>query len=223
MRKHATRKRAFRRKRNSRRSFRPSTAISRTTITADRQFVKLQSFFVGNVANGASTGEFAFQANSFFDPQGTAGAEQPAGYDQWKAFYQQYTVYGARIECTLLPTDGFTVPFIWSIHPSLVTSAISTQDTIALPYVRWKSTNYATSAGHHLNGYMATGKIFGEPSSTINSDDRYSADIAATPVNVWYWRISWSSSDASTLPAGRIMIKLVQYGEFHKRAQVADV
>lgn len=104
--KYRKRRRRFRRKKQ--------TVVQRG-IVSNRQIVKLkysEFFSLDPGINTAAT--YTFGANCMYDPNITGTGHQPLGFDQWMAFYNHFTVIGARIKATFVSaaagaTDGTTL------------------------------------------------------------------------------------------------------------------
>jgi len=73
------------------------------------QLVKLrycQSFQMGPSNTATIGAEYAFRANSIFDPDQSGAGHQPIGRDQWEPFYNTYTVVGSTINVRILKNPG---------------------------------------------------------------------------------------------------------------------
>lgn len=69
-------------------------------------------------ATSVSAAHHSFRANSLYDPDYTGTGESAMNFDKLMAFYNHYTVTGARIKCTFIPQ---------TTTPSSVSSIISIQ------------------------------------------------------------------------------------------------
>lgn len=83
--------------------------------------------YVGQPVFNSSVGliqTWKFSANGIFDPDITGTGHQPMGFDQWSAYYNHYTVVGARctIRCMTTPSAGSYAPTLLALYLSDDTS-----------------------------------------------------------------------------------------------------
>jgi len=192
-----------RRPRNQRRNIRNNrfnrvSSISiGPAIVPDRAIVHLKYTEDITRAPGASFDEYIFSGNGAFDPNVTGTGGQPAGYDQWCAFYGRYLVLGSTI--TIKAWDNSTTNnLLMSVFPTDTTGGVSTViDSISQPYVRWQIMNYGGGyALLRLRNGISTSKVWGKD---CRFDDLFAAATGAQPSNQWYWCINADSSPGSNI------------------------
>lgn len=90
------RKRSY--KKTSRKTRRTPRYRTVENIVPSRHMVNLTYVDTITLNPGIATAtNYIYRANSIFDPDFTAVGHQPLGHDQWAAFYDHYTVVGARM------------------------------------------------------------------------------------------------------------------------------
>lgn len=172
-----------------------------------------------------SANDFVFNANSLFDPFGTAGTRQPLYYDQYSALYNKYKVHACGIKITMLNQVVATPTYSNSNYrvvllPSTDTEAIT--DSWAMvqqPYAKETFTFLNTKVGR-MKHYMSTRKVYG----TQVKDTNYEATNGSNPTNMWYWRLIISKQDGSAIAAGDFIVevKFIQYATMFDREIVLD-
>lgn len=128
----AYRKRAFVKRRRTRRSYK-RTRYNRKRVShiafggqPSSKLVKLR--YCEEISLNAATGSITYNdfcANGMYDPNLTGTGHQPLGYDQLMAYYDHYTVIGSKITAQFVSTTGTNAT------PSYL--AIGLYDTTAQP------------------------------------------------------------------------------------------
>ena len=195
--------RVRRRPRNQRRnnrnnnSNRVSSISFGPAIVPDRAIVHLKYTEDITRAPGASVDEYIFSGNGVFDPNVTGTGGQPAGYDQWCAFYGRYLVLGSTISIKAWD-NSTTNNLVMSVFPTDTTGGVSTViDSISQPYARWNIMNYGGGyAILKLRNGISTSKVWGKD---CRYDDLFAAATGAQPSNQWYWCLNMDSSPGSNI------------------------
>jgi len=167
----------------------------RTPIVPDNLRITLK-FTQLSELSGAAFGEYVYSGNSLFDPDSTGIGSQPAGFDEWSAFYARYRTLGSRI-VVKFTNHGTSVGVFCSVFPSLQSAGASgVVEAIAQPYSKYRQFGPATGNGiGSIINHMGTGKIWG---MSVKFDDLFSALTSASPTRQWYWCINSLSSDSTT-------------------------
>lgn len=203
----------------------PARSIIRSPYMSDEVYVKL--IYTTNVSITSTLGSpafYTFAGNSLFDPDITGVGHQPLGFDQWSTFYNKYTVYGSKIKAAFCNVDGSAgAPATENVMVGLIPTpsdvsiaAIAGAGDIVgigeFPYGHYKAGNIVNAAPNlTLNGYMSTSKIDGISKSKVSDDDRYTAVVSASPVNMWRWNIGIQATDKTSTTTGRLLVRITYY------------
>ena len=102
-------------------------------IVAPRQLVKFRYRATAQLdATSAAASVVTYRANDLFDPEVATGGGQPLGTDEWSQFYTHFTVIGAQMKATFLPsTDVTTTTPQWcGIQISGQSTVVTTSSSI---------------------------------------------------------------------------------------------
>lgn len=177
------------------------TMISRNPITSDNFSVKLKYSEIRNVVGGTgTTATYVFRGNGIRDPNFTGTGGSVTGSAQWYNFYSNCFVIGSK--CNIKVINGATQMAQVCLYPNRNSTSVNTGsgDLREIPYGRTKSTGiYSASAQNmpvHLSNYFTTAKIHGVSKSEIKDNYNYANEIAADPINQWFWILDlvWASS-----------------------------
>lgn len=198
--------------------------IPNVTGIADVTRVKLRYSSVLSLASGGSNflTKNTYRGNGPYDPDQTGSGVQPLGYDQWSAFYNKQRTRGSKISVTMSNTNT-TYPCIVVVYPSLVSTALTTQqEVLSQPYAikSLMSVATGTSRSHTLSRYMSTKKIFGLKS--IDDEDNFASDITTTPADQWYWHVYIMSPDSSFNASAMGTVSITYYIEYFTRVQLTS-
>lgn len=118
--------------------------------------------FALNIGAGGLPASHIFRANGLFDPNNTGTGHQPMGYDQWMAFYDHWTVLGAKctVEAHYTNAGATEKPAILAINVTDNNSSISDpNDILEQGGCTWKSMNQFVTT--KLSKNYSTKKFFG--------------------------------------------------------------
>lgn len=185
------------------------------TLQSDAIMVPLKTVTVATVT-GTTTSAQTILANSCFDPFGTSGALQPAGFDQYATLYLRYEVYFAVL--TLEVVNQGNTYCQMGLAPSVSGTGGSPIQLGDLPYGQHRifGTGQITPDRRMVRRAMSTRKIYG--AGFLDKD--FSALTTADPTQQWFFYHSYVAP--SNL---EIVIKatLKQYVKFWQRRLVIDV
>lgn len=121
-------------------------------IIAPRQIVKFRyNSQVQIDATSVAAAVFTIRANDLYDPEASGVGHQPLGFDEWMQFYDHFTVLGAKITATFIPTDASnTLTPQWvGIQTSAGTSPLTynAQSFLEQKYVAKKMLGLPTARG----------------------------------------------------------------------------
>lgn len=103
------RRRTYRRRRRMPYSISKRGFLPRTTT----RVLTYATTFSMDAAAG-SYAQYAFRLNSLYDPDLTGTGHQPFGFDEMMAYYQRYTVIGAKVSCSFdYRTDADSTQKSW--------------------------------------------------------------------------------------------------------------
>jgi len=187
---------------------------------ADQTLVALK--YSQQISIGATAGALAthiFSGNSCFDPDVTGTGHQPFFFDQWAAFYADYTTLGSRVKitpCDQAPTaQGKVITLVPSDGKAVFTT--SDQNTIVeQPYA--KTMVYQASSNlPHLTSYMSTGKIYGLRKDRVNTDSIFIASTGSSPTGEWYWHIGMNPLAGTANVTIELLVEITYYVKFSSR------
>lgn len=126
-----------------------------TRVLPDYTLVKMKCSSTWNIGAGSTpaVGQYSFASafvngNDIYDPFGVFATDQPNGFDQWMAFYQNFIVHKSSIKVTPVywvidpgQNGGPIMPFQLTIVPFSLDAtfpSLSTTNEAELPYARTK-------------------------------------------------------------------------------------
>lgn len=213
---------------SGRKGFAKTHAIQATiggsgAFVADRQYAVLkyaEALFPGAAAPSF---RFVYRGNSLFDPGFTAGAVQPAGFNQWQSQYSHYRVLWSKIKITPWSATTADSPNIWNLYPcnssSPFTNTIKTSSS--QPYgkqmLSWVNTQGIKGAS--IQNFMTTRKIWGD---RTEFDTVYQAAVTANPAAPWFWIIDAETIDATNFSTSAEGVYVeITYGCYFEGRQAA--
>lgn len=218
-------KRRTYRKRRSYRKRAPRTSIIKVrgdNFIPDAMITRL-SWGGSQIASSTSTLQTqVFRLNGAQDPSTGVGTTQPAGYDQYAAFYDKYRVYGLLAEAWIINRTGSAgIDFAFSAQLNTSTPAYTTFDQI----VQDRSCKYKdspTGVRTYVKKYFSVAKVVGISKTNMDVDDVYEAPVTGLPSYEVYL-VSYSrSSDATTAQTWDIQYRLTYYIKFYGRKRITD-
>ncbi len=152
-------------RRNSNGSLRPKkrrktvSSIPRTLITPKTKIVHLRYIQAFDLDPAAGTvASHSFRANSCFDPDFAIGGGQPAGFDQWSVFYNNYEVERSVAKLEVLPSNSSSGPSALQLLVLLKSRPRSTVSTGPLTLLEQRS-NSRTAYGQFGGGRDTGGNL----------------------------------------------------------------
>jgi len=175
----ALRKSAARRKvvrRNKRRA--PTMLVNRALHPIPQRFITKMKYseYVDTVL---TSGTYAFNLNSLFDPNRTGIGHQPHGFDLLATMYNRYRV----ISCgwRLQVAGDATSSYILSAMPANeVVTSLSVSEIRENPRVKYIQQNPGSTAVT-LSGHISIPSLVGRTKAQYMSDDRYQSIVTASP------------------------------------------
>lgn len=160
-----------------------------------------------------------YRGNSLFDPDQSGSGHQPLGFDQIKALYSKYRVYGSAIEIRATPdnSDVDIQNIVICVFPSTGTTLV-TDITTAMeqPYSKTVFRNLY-SGNPVLKHYMSTATVLGVRKETVQISEQYAALSTTSPVDQWYWHVVIGTQDGTVNLNTHATIKIRYYSEFYQR------
>lgn len=220
----------FRRTRRSRGHLRPSKITIRRPIIADKAYVKLKytsADDIGIEVNSVIPVLWNFRANSCYDCDYTNTGHQPAGWDQWKVFWNEYRVVACKakvrflnngnvpMNCIIIASDQVSqdTPNTWSIiTPELIRELNFTR----VKLIGGSTTPWGCATMKH---YMTTARITGKP---LNQQDDLNAPVNDNPSHTWFYqigiqRVAEDDQYVSVEAHATVVVELKYYIEFSGR------
>lgn len=194
----------------------------------DKYLTKLSFQQWYNDASSGSTGvlDRVFRGNGAFDPDSAIGGIGCSGFTELAAIYNNYRVYGSKIQVSLKSLADTTAlgDFIVTLIPDRSSTAytmIQATERQISPFAKTKMVNrYVNGGVTRLSNYRKTNNIFGE--SDID-DDAYSSLVTSTPANEWFWHVVCARGDQSAIsawPGVQMLVRITYYIRFERRRQL---
>lgn len=194
-------KKYTKRKRTSRRKKIPRNLSSAPFPNKIVRRLKTSQFYnTGGHTSGALE-EFVWRLNDLADPEGSFGAQQALGFDQYSTLYRRYCVIGAKV--TVMAYNHDTNPFIVGTH-------VNTDPTSLTTYEHYKELKNTQSKllspdVDHVTWVhkISLPKIF-KTKKLISNEDHYGGTLAAhdtgltTPDELAYIKVFAQPMDQST-------------------------
>ncbi len=195
-------------------------------IVPDAKMVRLKySEFVSIDAATGLAGNHIFSANNVHDPNVTGTGSQPLGYDEWSAFYNHYTVLGAKCKATFFSAgsdtgaDSAVVGIDLKADTTLVTDTTVLLDS-ANSRIRYMTTKDAGNNPSVVNWFSAK-KFFHV--KDLNSSNRWRTAIGASPNDQAYFHIFLGPISAGSNPtAVQVLIQMEYIVLFSERKSLAS-
>lgn len=149
-----------------------------------------------------------WRANDCRDPYDAAGGHQPMGFDQWMAFYEKFTVIGAKITAVFSNT-GQTIATsntMCGIHLGTSAGEVSGSDVNHLREnidTRFKYLTYAESKAKMVKTFSAK-KIFGQ----LANQPEYTGDTSASPTKLAYFDV-WAVGTDPARDAEQVVVSVL--------------
>lgn len=181
-RKKAPRRRPYRRIRRQHRRLANRVPTGAAPV-ARKHIVKLKyvDIIPWAVSAGATAGQ-SFNMNSIFDPDQTGGGHQPYGYDQLAALFAHYRVFRLKWHIEFAPTNDRAHICVIPINGATVGSTIP--ELGEQPLAVTKAMSFSGGYPCKFSGSMSLPRLTGATSVQYRTDDRYSAAIGASPVEI---------------------------------------
>lgn len=226
MRKNGFKRKRFRRRRRFRRRKRRS--MPRLPLGGLPTSLKVRLRYVERIdADPGISGliEHDFRANGMYDPKFAAGGHQPDGFDQMMAYYNHFTVVGAKIN--MRPLYEFTSnidPIMYGIGlfpaPAGISEIISskslfqTEESAILEsrLVRgYRQNSIFGGAGKKYNVFtkkFSAKKFFG--TTAIVNKSPYRGDVTADPAEAAFFNC-WIFNPAGEASSNQAFIVTIEY------------
>lgn len=161
---------------------------------------------------------FEYRLNSLFDPEAKTGGGQPYYYNQYKAMYYKYLVYGCKVTVHLVANSSNTN----ILYPSVVAatyggpSAPGWSNHLTMQNVKgavWRVLVPAQN-GTNFTKYYDCANVVGVPKRTYNSDDQYPSVIGGNPPTACIFQLNFQNYDVSATVGVQMHIRLTYYCKF---------
>lgn len=212
-----SKKRVYRknnRRRPRRRVFRPQriirTGFPKTTA------VKLR--YVDNIELNPTAGVIAshsFRANGIYDPDLTGVGHQPLAFDQWSAFYNHYTVVGAKIKATFSSktsspaTNGFAINGINLQDDGVFTSDVFHMMEQGLTRVHKQSVHTNAQRIKSVTKGFSAKKFFNV--TNVLDVSRVGAHVTTTPTDQAIFVVFSGNADSVVDPEPMTVLVEIEY------------
>lgn len=192
------------------------------TLVPDVILVKMKQIYETEVIAQTGATTISLRGNDISDPEGSAGAAFPIGYDQWAAFYARFYVGASKCTTTFTSTDTTA---LWELiqQPSITQGFVGVAEE--QPYVRSIIGGTRDSGTNHrrIKQYMTTNKMMGrkcvDESNFIGTIDDASP---GSPASLWYWNIRLGPKTTAGSLDGIQRSIIVYYVKLFARVQVPE-
>jgi len=196
------------------------TRINSVSCVPDAIEVKLKYVALQRIdTTSAFFYDAVFRGNSLFDPDLTLTGHQPLGFDQWKTFYNRYRVLACSAKLNV--DNAAAGPSLWAVFgPSTSSTSYSGDLSDALEQPRAKvmgPIEVASRRAHTMKHYMTTSEAMGVTPETVKIENEYSAATSASPSKIWYWHLSFLSTDQSSDILVNFILELTFYCQMFER------
>lgn len=160
-------------------------------------------------------GTHVFRANSLYDPDQTTTGHQPANFDKWMTWYDQYTVLGSQIKITYTPTGaGSTTPGYLGCMLTENGTEISTIGSVeslleqshAKHAMRTVGINTNSSPTYVVQKFSAK-KFFGKTSGIIG-DGAYEGTTSGSPSEGAFFEVFIASINGNDPGAINLLVQI---------------
>lgn len=211
-----------------------SSKTKQPQYAPDRYFTKLRYSEFVNVNDSLSgygyTGARVIKGNSLYDPEDEFGGDQPYGFDQLAAMYNNYRVHACKVTAKVHGIGGAlggSIPpyyvgvFPYTIYDSLPTDVNWIGSVSERPYSKVVTRN-AFDNSPSVKAVMSSAKIYGLSKASAKINSKLSADVGANPEDQWYFQIAYGQlrRDASESASYAMQIRVTYYCEFFGRKQL---
>ena len=176
--------------------------------------------------------EFIYAGNSIYDPDVSAGGNQPYFYDQLVApssgntgLYKKYLVRASRIELEFSVSSNNTVPvYVWLLPVSSNNASLPVAPPDLDEYPRNQRLMLSTAAGgastKTLTGYLPTyiHENISYRDWAVNNYD-YEGSYFSSPIKMPYWYIVVKPADGASTVIVYMKVRMTYWTELSERNQ----
>lgn len=194
------------------------------TFLDPRKFVSLKyvESFTINLATTVGSQQ-TMNLNSIFDPNRTGTGHQPYGYDQLAVLYNRYRVHKTHWKVTfgtqagtyslvVLPTNGLV--------SSSVVDASTYQTVCEYPHAKVRTQGGLGSPSIVVSGSILLHKLNGVSVTEYNGDDRFEAQIGASPTEIMTLTIGVLNTSVGTINSV-FTVEMTYWVELHDPILIA--
>lgn len=168
---------------------------------------------------------YEYRLNSLFDPEAKTGGGQPYYFNQYKAMYYKYLVYGCKVSVRFASTSANAN----IIYPTVVAapyggpSAPGWGSHLTMQNAKgavWRQV-VPFQMGTGFTKYYNCAEIIGVPKRTYNSDDQYPANVGNNPATACILQVNFQNYDVSATVGVQMHIRLTYYVKMFDRIEPA--
>lgn len=203
-------------------AFRPGN--QRRTGFPDTLQVRLK--YCEGITITSSTGllqTYLYSANGLFDPNITAGGQQPLYYDQLVAIYDHYTVMASRIRVTFAGAGSVSGPQVYCgiiKDDDTSTNYTSFQACLSddMGSKSWGLTGGVANAPLVINQYFDAKKTYGL--KALTDDNTMSGSASTNPTEQTYFRLCVQEAASSNTVTVNAMVEIEYDAVFRERKDI---
>ncbi len=160
-----------------------------------------------------------FNLNSCFDPNRTGTGHQPYGFDQLAALYNRYRVLKVKWTIVFGPTSNLPVYCVVvpvnGLLATNITGVSSFESACEVPFA-WSNVVPNAGTASHLThrGGISLNRLNGVTKTEYLADDRFEAQVTATPIEVLTLYIGIYNANGSTVANG-VLVTIDYEADFH--------
>jgi len=175
-----------------------------------RVSLKYSQQMVITETTGTAT-SYVFRGNGPFDPDLTGTGSQPAGYDQWSAFYYQQRTLGSRIKVRMISLSQSLTFFRYCVGPvggTVTYNNASGIDNMAVGKFVQTREVITNTKPQSVNMEKSTAVMYGKSLNAVEDDDQFASVVGAVPNNQWTWQIMMDSLDLTNTASVTVIVEI---------------
>lgn len=171
--------------------------------------IRYQDLVSINPGLAGAVGNYQFMANGIRDPDTTGTGHQPMGHDEWKQFYNHYTVLGSKITVTAM-SDTAAEAVVFGVYVSDDTTIPSTMsDLIENGKTGYRYTGSVWKTANMISRKFSSKKFFNIKDPTDNNNLR--ATFESDPTEKAFFSIWCRAVDQAVDPGNMYFNVVIDY------------
>lgn len=171
-------------------------------------------------APGTSFEFYNWRANGLFDPNQTGVGQQPAGFDQWMAFYRKFIVTKVRAHW-MFQVDGNQRENLYTWPSMSVGGGLVTPSVISQPLLQMEAyCGTGCPPSHIRRPWLDIAEFLGMTPTEFRANEDCFGTATADPVTTVYMNTLVQASDNVSLIFFQYIVRFEYEVEFFDRVQL---